>query len=251
MARPSAFVTSCERPPARPRASSEMRKDLEPRLARTGDQALLEPFLQFFKGKPLSNGSTILSIWESAPPRRPRPTARPGSSLPSPESFAGRAMRAACIWGACAVQRAGSPLRAAAVCDPTLALAYTSKAAARRARRQRVAGGRALPAGLHRLQERACAGRHCERKLLPRHVRPVLGPRLRRAGRAAPVGGRRAGAAEGLSAARGAHRGSCCLLAMYHQHAPTSRRAQQMRRRARLNTLLNYYEYRRAFRAWC
>lgn len=44
-----------------------MRKDLEPRLARTGDQALLQPFLEFFKNKPLSNGSTILSIWESAP----------------------------------------------------------------------------------------------------------------------------------------------------------------------------------------
>ena len=43
-----------------------MRKDLEPRLARTGDQALLAPFLEFFKDKPLSNGSTILSIWESA-----------------------------------------------------------------------------------------------------------------------------------------------------------------------------------------
>ena len=47
--------------------SNEMRKDLEPRLARTGDQALLQPFLEFFKNKPLSNGSTILSIWESAP----------------------------------------------------------------------------------------------------------------------------------------------------------------------------------------
>ena len=47
--------------------SNEMRKDLEPRLARTGDQALLQPFLEFFKDKPLSNGSTILSIWESAP----------------------------------------------------------------------------------------------------------------------------------------------------------------------------------------
>ena len=48
-----------------------MRKDLEPRLARTGDQALLEPFLDFFKDKPLSNGSTILSIWESACPSAP------------------------------------------------------------------------------------------------------------------------------------------------------------------------------------
>ena len=48
--------------------SNEMRKDLEPRLARTGDQALLAPFLEFFKDKPLSNGSTILSIWESACP---------------------------------------------------------------------------------------------------------------------------------------------------------------------------------------
>jgi len=115
--------------PERPRASSEMRKDLEPRLARTGDQALLEPFLQFFKGKPLSNGSTILSIWESAPPRPPRPAARPGPALPSPHPQSGRADRAAWASSACVVQRAGGPLRAAAVHDPTQTLPSSYEAA--------------------------------------------------------------------------------------------------------------------------
>lgn len=97
----------------RPRAhSNEMRKDLEPRLARTGDQALLEPFLEFFKDKPLSNGSTILSIWESACPSAVQKLA---STLAHPaclQQACARRSRAAC-WQATTLRWRGPCFRQA------------------------------------------------------------------------------------------------------------------------------------------
>ncbi len=47
---------------------SEISKDLRPRLERTGDQGLLQPFLDFFKDKSFQFGTTLLSLWEGGHP---------------------------------------------------------------------------------------------------------------------------------------------------------------------------------------
>lgn len=43
---------------------NEISKDLRPRLEKTGDVDLLQPFLDFFKDKSFQNGTTLLSLWE-------------------------------------------------------------------------------------------------------------------------------------------------------------------------------------------
>eukprot|EP00884_Botryococcus_braunii_P009435 jgi/Botrbrau1/18493/Bobra.0072s0072.1 len=43
---------------------TELEKDLKPRLEKTGDQGLLQPFFDFFKGKDLSYLSQLLALWE-------------------------------------------------------------------------------------------------------------------------------------------------------------------------------------------
>ncbi|CAL8466934.1 g6470 [Coccomyxa elongata] len=43
---------------------SEISKDLRPRLERTGDQGLLQAFLDYFKDKSFTTGTTLLSLWE-------------------------------------------------------------------------------------------------------------------------------------------------------------------------------------------
>jgi hypothetical protein len=43
---------------------NEISKDLKPRLAKTGDEDLLIPFLAYFDDKSFANGTTLLSLWE-------------------------------------------------------------------------------------------------------------------------------------------------------------------------------------------
>ncbi len=43
---------------------NEISKDLRPRLERTGDQNLLQPFLDYFRGKSFQNGTSLLALWE-------------------------------------------------------------------------------------------------------------------------------------------------------------------------------------------
>ena len=43
---------------------SEISKDLKPRLERTGDEALLQPFLDYFEGKSFEVGTSLLALWE-------------------------------------------------------------------------------------------------------------------------------------------------------------------------------------------
>lgn len=47
---------------------SEISKDLRPRLERTGDQGLLQAFLDYFKDKSFTTGTTLLSLWEGRHP---------------------------------------------------------------------------------------------------------------------------------------------------------------------------------------
>lgn len=46
---------------------NEISKDLRPRLEKTGDEDLLQPFLHFFDDKSFSSGTTLLSLWEGEP----------------------------------------------------------------------------------------------------------------------------------------------------------------------------------------
>ena len=43
---------------------NEISKDLKPRLARTGDEDLLQPFLDYFEGKSFKVGTSLLALWE-------------------------------------------------------------------------------------------------------------------------------------------------------------------------------------------
>lgn len=53
---------------------NEISKDLRPRLEKTGDEGLLQPFLDFFKNKSFQVGTTLLSLWE-------------GKNIPKASSF--------------------------------------------------------------------------------------------------------------------------------------------------------------------
>ena len=43
---------------------NEISKDLRPRLERTGDADLLQPFLDYFSGKSFKVGTSLLALWE-------------------------------------------------------------------------------------------------------------------------------------------------------------------------------------------
>ena len=43
---------------------TEISKDLQPRLAATGDADLLRPFLDYFADKTFSLGTSLLAMWE-------------------------------------------------------------------------------------------------------------------------------------------------------------------------------------------
>ena len=43
---------------------NEISKDLRPRLERTGDADLLEPFLDYFSGRSFQKGTSLLALWE-------------------------------------------------------------------------------------------------------------------------------------------------------------------------------------------
>ena len=45
---------------------TEISKDLRPRLQATGDEGLLQPFLDFFNNKEFRVGSSLLALWEGA-----------------------------------------------------------------------------------------------------------------------------------------------------------------------------------------
>lgn len=47
---------------------NEISKDLKPRLARTGDEDLLQPFLDYFEGKSFEVGTSLLALWEGRLP---------------------------------------------------------------------------------------------------------------------------------------------------------------------------------------
>ena len=47
---------------------NEISKDLKPRLERTGDEALLQPFLEYFEGKSFEVGTSLLALWEGGWP---------------------------------------------------------------------------------------------------------------------------------------------------------------------------------------
>ncbi len=47
---------------------NEISKDLRPRLERTGDQDLLQTFLDYFSGKSFQVGTSLLALWESVTP---------------------------------------------------------------------------------------------------------------------------------------------------------------------------------------
>lgn len=47
---------------------NEISKDLKPRLERTGDEALLQPFLDYFEGKSFEVGTSLLALWEGGWP---------------------------------------------------------------------------------------------------------------------------------------------------------------------------------------
>ena len=46
--------------------TDEIGRDLQPRLAKTGDMALWTAFESYFKGKDLSKGSNLLALWKGA-----------------------------------------------------------------------------------------------------------------------------------------------------------------------------------------
>ena len=43
---------------------NEISKDLRPRLERTGDADLLQPFLGYFSGRSFQIGTSLLALWE-------------------------------------------------------------------------------------------------------------------------------------------------------------------------------------------
>ena len=43
---------------------NEISKDLRPRLERTGDADLLQPFLDYFSGRSFQTGTSLLALWE-------------------------------------------------------------------------------------------------------------------------------------------------------------------------------------------
>ena len=43
---------------------NEISKDLRPRLERTGDADLLQPFLEYFSGRSFQIGTSLLALWE-------------------------------------------------------------------------------------------------------------------------------------------------------------------------------------------
>ena len=47
---------------------NEISKDLRPRLERTGDQDLLQTFLDYFSGKSFQVGTSLLALWEGESP---------------------------------------------------------------------------------------------------------------------------------------------------------------------------------------
>ena len=44
----------------------EISKDLRPRLERTGDADLLQPFLDYFSGRSFQSSTSLLALWEGA-----------------------------------------------------------------------------------------------------------------------------------------------------------------------------------------
>ena len=51
-----------------PQFANEISKDLRPRLERTGDQDLLQTFLDYFSGKSFQVGTSLLALWEGEQP---------------------------------------------------------------------------------------------------------------------------------------------------------------------------------------